>query len=50
MPAYLNGEHALTDVAFYRVEPSAALKLPGAVSFAATDPQAGEDIFPTALP
>lgn len=50
MPAYLNGEHALTDVALYRVEPSVALKLPGAVSFAATDPQTGEDIFTLGSP
>lgn len=50
IPAYLNGEHALTDVALYRVEPSAALKLPGAVSFAATDPQTGEDIFTLGSP
>lgn len=40
----------MTDVALYRVEPSAALKLPGAVSFAATDPQTGEDIFTLGSP
>lgn len=50
MPAYLNGEHALTDVALYRVEPGTVTKLPGAVSFAATDPQAGEAIFTGGFP
>lgn len=50
LSAYLAGEHALTDVALYRVEPGVALKLPGAVSFAATDPQAGEDIFTVGFP
>lgn len=43
--AYLGAEHAPTDVALYRVELGVALKLPAAVSFAASDPQAGEDIF-----
>lgn len=50
MPAFLAAEHALTDVALYRVEPGVALKLPGAVSFAVTDPQAGEDIFTVGFP
>jgi hypothetical protein len=37
-------------VAVYRVEPGVALKLPGAVSFAADDPQAGEDVFTVGFP
>lgn len=50
MSAFVIGEHALTDLAVYRVEPGAALKLPGAVSFAAGDPQPGEDVFTVGFP
>ncbi len=50
LPAFLAGEHALTDLALYRVEPGVALKLPGAVSFATTDPQAGEEVLTVGFP
>jgi serine protease Do len=50
LPAFLTGDHAPTDIALYRVEPGAAMKLPGAVSFAAADPQAGDDVFTVGFP
>ncbi len=50
VPAFLTGEHALTDVAVYRVEPGVALKLPGVASFAPGDPQPGEDVFTVGFP
>ncbi|MBI4400726.1 MAG: trypsin-like peptidase domain-containing protein [Nitrospirae bacterium] len=50
MPAFLSGDHAFTDVAVYRVGPGAALKLPGAVSLATSDPKPGEEVFTVGYP
>ncbi|WP_447976656.1 S1C family serine protease [Candidatus Nitrospira bockiana] len=50
LTAFLVGEHAPIDLAVYRVEAGAAWKLPGAVLFAASDPQAGEEVFTVGFP